>query len=496
MILQLHDFHQTVVRGNTAVDKALFRQDILEGVVELVAVAVTLVHKVRTVGFRSPGVGSDLAGVGAKAHGAALVACLVAALHVLGVHVVPFGHEIDDLVCAVLVEFLAVGVLKACHVAGELNDCALHAKADAKEGNLVLSRIADGIHLAFHAAVAEAAGHKNAVHACKQGGCRFLVDLLAVHVAQVHCHAVGNATVHEGLVQALVGLLQIHVLAHNGNGHLALGVGKVVDHLPPGLEMGVPGRQAHHDGHLLVKALLEEGQGQFVDVANVNGTEDSVRIHVAEECDLLAQILGHDLLAAAEYDVRLDADGEKLLYTVLGGFGLELPCCAQIGHKCQMDVEAIVPAKIGAQLAYGLKEGQTLDVAHSAADLDDGNVRRVLTLAKGQHKALDLVRDVGDDLHCAAEIVAPALLGDDVVVDGARGGVVLVGQGNVKIALVVTKIEVGFCAVVGHEDLAVLEGVHGARVHIDIWIQLLDGDRNVAGLEQGPEGSRSKPLAQ
>ena len=111
MVLQLHDFHQALVRGKAAVDKAFFLKEVLEGVVEFIAVAVALLHVFRLVGLKGLCIGHDSAGIGAKAHGAALVAALVAAGHMAGVHVVPFGHKVNDLVGRVLVKFLGIGVL-------------------------------------------------------------------------------------------------------------------------------------------------------------------------------------------------------------------------------------------------------------------------------------------------------------------------------------------------------------------------------------------------
>ena len=76
---------------------------------------------------------------------------------------------------------------------------------------------------------------------------------------------------------------------------------------------------------------------------------------------------------------------------------------------------------------------------------------------------LDLVGDVGNDLHGGAEILAAALLVDHRLVDPAGGDVVLPGERPIDEALVVAQVEIGLGAVVGHEDLAVLERRHGAR---------------------------------
>ena len=84
------------------------------------------------------------------------------------------------------------------------------------------------------------------------------------------------------------------------------------------------------------------------------------------------------------------------------------------------------------------------------------------------HAALDLVGDVRDDLHGVAEVLAAALLGDHRRVDLAGGDVRRLAQVDVEEPLVVPDVEVGLGAVVGHEDLAVLERVHRAGIDVEI----------------------------
>src|SRR3990167_9517961 len=159
-----------------------------------------------------------------------------------------------------------------------------------------------------------------------------------------------------------------------------------------------------------------------------------------------------------------------------------------------MDVDRVAAADLIAQLADGLEERQTLDVAHRAADLHDDDVHvQPLELAYG---GLDGIRDVRDDLHGAAEIVAAALLLDDRVVDAPCGDVVVLRHRLSGEALVVPQIEIGFRAVVRHIHFAVLVGAHGARVHIDVRIKLLERHPQAAGLQQQPDGGAGDALAE
>ena len=158
-----------------------------------------------------------------------------------------------------------------------------------------------------------------------------------------------------------------------------------------------------------------------------------------------------------------------------------------------MGEAGVLAAELLAHLADGFEEGERLDVADGAADLDDGDLAVGGDLA---HGVLDLVGDVGDDLDGFAEVVAAALLGDDLLVDAAGGEVVVAGEARVGEALVVAEVEVGLGAVVGDEDLAVLEGAHRAGIDVEVGVELHQVDPDAASLEQAADGGRGEALAE
>ena len=301
---------------------------------------------------------------------------------------------------------------------------------------------------------------------------------------------------HEGFVQALVGFLQFDVLAHDADGDLALGAFFEVDHeLAPAVEMGAAGGQGEEHGHLEVEAFIVELERHFVHVLHVHGSEHSVLIHVAEEGELLLEVGRQRLFTAAEDDVGLDADGKEGLGAVLGGLGLVLAGGLDVRNVGKVDVQAVLAAELGAELADGFEEGQAFDVANGAADLHKGYVRGVFGFTDAEESVFDLVGDVGDDLDGAALVFAAAFLVEDAPVDAAGSDGVQLGEGNVQVAFVVTEVEVGFGAVVSDEHFAVLERVQRAGVDIKVGVELLHGHRKAASFQQSTEGGNGKALA-
>ena len=127
-----------------------------------------------------------------------------------------------------------------------------------------------------------------------------------------------------------------------------------------------------------------------------------------------------------------------------------------------------------------------------AAHLDDDHVD--VLGGEAADALLDLVGDVGDDLHGLAQVVAVALLGDHRRVDRPGRGVRVAFELHVDEALVVPEVEVGLTAVVGDEHLAVLERVHRARVDVDVRVELDHRDPQAPHLSSRPSDEAVSPL--
>src|SRR6202008_1056228 len=109
---------------------------------------------------------------------------------------------------------------------------------------------------------------------------------------------------------------------------------------------------------------------------------------------------------------------------------------------------------------------------------------------------LDLVGDVRDHLYGRAEEVALPLLAEDGVPDRTRAVARATEEVLVDEALVVTDVEVGLRAVLGHEDLAVLERAHRPRVDVQVRVELLHLHLEPARLEQPAERGGGDALAE
>ena len=158
-----------------------------------------------------------------------------------------------------------------------------------------------------------------------------------------------------------------------------------------------------------------------------------------------------------------------------------------------MHIYTVLRTKVESELTDRLEKGQRLDVTDGTANLDDADIG--ITGAQPD-TALDLVRDVRDDLHGRTQIVATAFLGYDAAVDPSGGEIAVAPGRGAHEALVMAQIEVGFGPVGGNEYFAVLERTHGARIDIEVGVELDHRDLEAAGFEDGAERGGRYALAQ
>ena len=136
--------------------------------------------------------------------------------------------------------------------------------------------------------------------------------------------------------------------------------------------------------HDLVQPLVVQHQRDAVDGVRIHGRDDGLFRNVGEQRDLAALALGQWPVHAAQQHVGLDADGAQFLHRVLGGLGLQLPGGGNKRDQGQVDYEGVPRPYVLAELADRLEEGQALDVAHSAADLDDDHVDPLGQVVQGE----------------------------------------------------------------------------------------------------------------
>jgi len=186
----------------------------------------------------------------------------------------------------------------------------------------------------------------------------------------------------------------------------------------------------------------------------------------------------------AQYEhFGLYAQSLQLLHAGLGRFCLQLASGSQIGHIGEMDIQCPLGTQFPAQLADGLEEGLTFDVADGAAYFGNDEVE-ILLGGVHQYAALNLVGDVRHHLDGLSQVVASALALDDAQIDTPCGYAVVARSLNASESLVVSQVEICFHTIGRHVALTVLIGIQRTRVDIDVGVEFLDGNPVASCLQE------------
>src|SRR6516164_63661 len=178
---------------------------------------------------------------------------------------------------------------------------------------------------------------------------------------------------------------------------------------------------------------------------------------------------------------------------MLSGLGFELAGRRDERYQGEMDVHDVLASEVPAEFSNRFEEGQAFDITYGAADLNDA---KVVTFGGEQDATFDLIRNMRNDLHRSAEIIAAPLFFNDRIVDLASCAVVTpAGNGSDK-PLVVAKVQIGFGTIIGNEYLTMLKGRHRARVNVNIGVHFEQSYFETARFEQRPQRSRGETLAQ
>ena len=252
----------------------------------------------------------------------------------------------------------------------------------------------------------------------------------------------------------------------------------------------------------------------MVDAGHIFALHHTFEVNIAEGSHLHAHSIVKVAFGAQDEYVGLNTHSLQLLHRVLGGLGLQFFGCLQIRHVSEVYTDCITP-QLPAQLSDGFHEGGTLDVTNGSSHFGDdeieapllsphgGMIGRVSLLPLGggwegasQHPPFDFICDMGHHLNGLAEIVAVTLAVNDGLVDATCGDGVVAGGVDTGETLVMSEVEVCLHAIDSDVALAMLVGIEGARVDVDVGVELLNGDLVATCLQEFADAGRDDAFAQ
>jgi hypothetical protein len=117
------------------------------------------------------------------------------------------------------------------------------------------------------------------------------LDVLGLDVVDLHIRQGLQAGVGQGLVEGLVGVRQLHVLAHHGHAHGGLALGELaLQHLVPLGEICRGAVEVEALDDKIIQPLAVQRAGNTVDGIRIEQRDDRTLLDVGEQGDLAAAL--------------------------------------------------------------------------------------------------------------------------------------------------------------------------------------------------------------
>ena len=274
------------------------------GDIDLVAVAVPLADPVGTVNRGDAAFRVEHRVIGPEAHRAAEIAIGLTLFQFVAAH--PLGHQTDDRVLA-RAELGRAGARQPRQMPRRLDDRHLHAETDAEIRDVALARETCRLDLTLGAALAEAAGDEDRVHAFELLH-RLALGLedLGIDPVELDADIVGDAAMGHRFGERFVAVREVRVLANDRDVDLALRPADAVNDRVPAGQIGLARLKPEMGADFAVKAFGMIGAGNRVDRVDIDRRDDARFAQIAEQRDLLAGAVRDRALAAAQQNIGLD----------------------------------------------------------------------------------------------------------------------------------------------------------------------------------------------
>ena len=136
-----------------------------------------------------------------------------------------------------------------------------------------------------------------------------------------------------------------------------------------------------------------------------------------------------------------------------------------------MKEHCVLTPHLNCHLTDGFNERWHLKVANRAAYLCNDDFSFVI-FADLIDTAFDFICNMWDQLHGLTEVIPSPLFCNHFAIDRTRSKVGILIQIDAEKPFIVPYIKIRFCAIMGDENLAMLEWVHHACIYIEIWVNL------------------------
>ena len=285
---------------------------------------------------------------------------------------------------------------------------------------------------------AEAARNENAVYIMQHfANIVVFFHFFGIYPFNFNFAFVGNGSVFQGFCNADICVVQFNILAYNGNGYFAVIMFQDArNHFMPFFHIFRLVFHVQFFQYNCVKPLFFHQHRHFINAFCRKVLNNCFRVNVAEHSHFFAHIFGNRPFAAANKDIRRNADAAQFFNTVLSRFGFKFTGSGNIRNQSYMDIQNIVFADFFFYLADCFEERQAFNIADSTANFGNYKISIVIT-PNAVNTFFNFVGNVRNYLYGTAQIIAAAFFIDNGKINFAGSYVRAFRQVNVDKAFIV-----------------------------------------------------------
>ena len=248
---------------------------------------------------------------------------------------------------------------------------------------------------------------------------------------------VGNGSVFQSFCNADICVVQFNVLTYNGNGYFTVIMFQDTrNHFMPFFHIFRLVFHVQFFQYNGVKPLFFHQHRHLINAFCRKVLNNCFRVNVAEHSHFFAHIFGNRSFAAANKNIRRNADAAQFFNAVLGRFGFKFTGSGNIRNQSYMDIQNIVFADFFFHLADCFEERQAFNIADSTADFGNYKISIVIT-PNAVNTFFNFVGNVRNYLYGTAKIISAAFFIDNGKINFAGSYVRAFGQVNVDKAFIV-----------------------------------------------------------
>ena len=183
----------------------------------------------------------------------------------------------------------------------------------------------------------------------------------------------GDTSMFQSFHNTQIGVMELNVFSDQCDRHFLVRRAQRLDHCLPVRKIRLGTRQMKGLTDNLSQMLPFHRQRRLVEIFHIKILKNMGTRNITEQSDFVADLLRQRMFRTADNHIRPQTESLQFLNACLGRLCLHFAGGFQVGDQGDMNQHSIFMSDLMLKLANRFEKRLALNIAHRAADLDDGD---------------------------------------------------------------------------------------------------------------------------